>query len=169
MISQAARRYGCLEDKLSHLDETTPSFFERFDARSVDDDVRAETIRIDESAVLLRERAQRRRVQDQNVGVVVNRIVRRAQDDRLPKIPFQLPQPTVSVGVTAKRMFVPRWRAHEYLPFAHERTVRQHPMLLAPGQRFARAQRVGIDQDDAPIEWDTSGVESRRLQRFTAQ
>ena len=34
MISQAARRYGCLEDKLSHLDETKPSFFERFDAET---------------------------------------------------------------------------------------------------------------------------------------
>jgi cytidylate kinase len=34
MISEAARRYGCLEDKLSQLDETKPSFFERFDAET---------------------------------------------------------------------------------------------------------------------------------------
>jgi cytidylate kinase len=31
MISQAAQRYGCLEAKLTQLDETKPSFLERFD------------------------------------------------------------------------------------------------------------------------------------------
>jgi Cytidylate kinase-like family len=34
MISQAARRYGCLEERLTQLDETKPSFFERFDAET---------------------------------------------------------------------------------------------------------------------------------------
>ena len=34
MISQAAQRYGCLEDRLTRLDETTPSFLERFDAET---------------------------------------------------------------------------------------------------------------------------------------
>jgi len=31
LISDAARRYGLLEEKLSHLDESKPSLFERFD------------------------------------------------------------------------------------------------------------------------------------------
>jgi cytidylate kinase len=34
MISQAAQRYGCLEARLANLDETTPSFFERFDVET---------------------------------------------------------------------------------------------------------------------------------------
>jgi cytidylate kinase len=34
MISQAAKRYGCLEDKLTQLDETKPSFLERFDVET---------------------------------------------------------------------------------------------------------------------------------------
>jgi cytidylate kinase len=34
LISDAARRYGLLEDKLSHLDESKPSLFERFDAET---------------------------------------------------------------------------------------------------------------------------------------
>ncbi|MBI4607547.1 MAG: cytidylate kinase family protein [Candidatus Rokubacteria bacterium] len=34
LISDAARRYGLLEDKLSHLDEAKPSLFERFDAET---------------------------------------------------------------------------------------------------------------------------------------
>lgn len=34
LISEAARRYGLLEEKLSHLDETKPSLFERFDAET---------------------------------------------------------------------------------------------------------------------------------------
>jgi cytidylate kinase len=34
MISQAARRYGCLEERLTRLDETKPSFLERFDAET---------------------------------------------------------------------------------------------------------------------------------------
>jgi cytidylate kinase len=34
LISDAARRYGLLEEKLSHLDETKPSLFERFDAET---------------------------------------------------------------------------------------------------------------------------------------
>jgi cytidylate kinase len=34
MISQAARRYGCLEERLTQLDETKPSFFERFDVET---------------------------------------------------------------------------------------------------------------------------------------
>src|SRR5262249_20283106 len=34
MISQAAQRYGCLEDKLTQLDETKPSFLERFDVET---------------------------------------------------------------------------------------------------------------------------------------
>jgi cytidylate kinase len=34
LISEAARRYGLLEDKLTHLDETKPSLFERFDAET---------------------------------------------------------------------------------------------------------------------------------------
>ncbi len=34
MISQAARRYGCLEDRLTQLDEIKPSFFERFDVET---------------------------------------------------------------------------------------------------------------------------------------
>src|SRR5215470_14668754 len=34
LISNAARRYGLLEDKLSHLDEAKPGLFERFDAET---------------------------------------------------------------------------------------------------------------------------------------
>jgi cytidylate kinase len=34
MISQAARRYGCLEERLTQLDETKPSFFKRFDVET---------------------------------------------------------------------------------------------------------------------------------------
>ena len=34
LISEAARRYGLVEEKLSHLDETKPSLFERFDAET---------------------------------------------------------------------------------------------------------------------------------------
>ena len=34
MIARAARQYGCLEDRLTHLDETRPSFLERFDAET---------------------------------------------------------------------------------------------------------------------------------------
>jgi cytidylate kinase len=34
LISEAARRYGLAEEKLSSLDETKPSFFERFDAET---------------------------------------------------------------------------------------------------------------------------------------
>jgi cytidylate kinase len=34
MISQAARRYGCVEARLTDLDETKPSFLERFDAET---------------------------------------------------------------------------------------------------------------------------------------
>jgi cytidylate kinase len=34
MISQAARRYGCLEARLTQFDETRPSFFERFDVET---------------------------------------------------------------------------------------------------------------------------------------
>ena len=34
MISQAARRYGCLEERLTQLDETKISFLERFDAET---------------------------------------------------------------------------------------------------------------------------------------
>lgn len=34
LISEAARRYGLLEEKLSHLDETKPTLFERFDAET---------------------------------------------------------------------------------------------------------------------------------------
>ena len=34
LISEAARRYGLLEEKLSHLDETKPSLFERFDTET---------------------------------------------------------------------------------------------------------------------------------------
>lgn len=34
LISESARRYGLLEDKLSHLDETKPTLFERFDAET---------------------------------------------------------------------------------------------------------------------------------------
>lgn len=34
LISDAARRYGCAEDKLSHLDESKPSLFERFDVET---------------------------------------------------------------------------------------------------------------------------------------
>lgn len=34
LISEAARRYGCLEDKLSHLQEAKPTFFERFDSET---------------------------------------------------------------------------------------------------------------------------------------
>lgn len=32
IVSEAAHRFGCLEEKLQQLDETKPSFFERFDA-----------------------------------------------------------------------------------------------------------------------------------------
>lgn len=34
LISDAARRYGLLEEKLTHLDEAKPSLFERFDAET---------------------------------------------------------------------------------------------------------------------------------------
>src|SRR6266511_4899934 len=34
LISGAAQRYGLLEEKLSHLDESKPSLFERFDAET---------------------------------------------------------------------------------------------------------------------------------------
>jgi cytidylate kinase len=34
LISDAARRYGLAEDKLSHLDESKPSLFERFDVET---------------------------------------------------------------------------------------------------------------------------------------
>jgi cytidylate kinase len=34
LISDAARRYGLVEQKLSHLDESKPSLFERFDAET---------------------------------------------------------------------------------------------------------------------------------------
>jgi cytidylate kinase len=34
LISDTARRYGLLEEKLEHLDETKPSLFERFDAET---------------------------------------------------------------------------------------------------------------------------------------
>ena len=34
LISDAAHRYGLLEEKLSHLDESKPSLFERFDAET---------------------------------------------------------------------------------------------------------------------------------------
>jgi cytidylate kinase len=34
LISEAARRYGLAEEKLSHLDESKPSLFERFDAET---------------------------------------------------------------------------------------------------------------------------------------
>jgi cytidylate kinase len=34
LISDAARRYGLLEEKLSHLDESKPSLFERFDVET---------------------------------------------------------------------------------------------------------------------------------------
>src|SRR5260370_21022302 len=34
LISDAARRYGCVEEKLSHLDESKPSLFERFDVET---------------------------------------------------------------------------------------------------------------------------------------
>src|SRR5262245_64162686 len=34
LISDAAHRYGLLEDKLNHLDESKPSLFERFDAET---------------------------------------------------------------------------------------------------------------------------------------
>ncbi|MCI0547800.1 MAG: cytidylate kinase family protein [Candidatus Rokubacteria bacterium] len=34
LIQDAARRYGLLEEKLSHLDEAKPSLFERFDAET---------------------------------------------------------------------------------------------------------------------------------------
>ena len=34
LISAAAQRYGLLEEKLSHLDESKPSLFERFDAET---------------------------------------------------------------------------------------------------------------------------------------
>jgi cytidylate kinase len=34
LISDAARRYGCIEEKLSHLDESKPSLFERFDVET---------------------------------------------------------------------------------------------------------------------------------------
>lgn len=34
LISEAARRYGLIEEKLSHLDETKPSLFERFDVET---------------------------------------------------------------------------------------------------------------------------------------
>jgi len=34
LIAEAARRYGLLEEKLSHLDETKPSLFERFDVET---------------------------------------------------------------------------------------------------------------------------------------
>jgi cytidylate kinase len=34
LISEAARRYGLLEEKLAHLDESKPSLFERFDTET---------------------------------------------------------------------------------------------------------------------------------------
>src|SRR5438445_13574338 len=34
LISDAARRYGCVEERLSHLDESKPSLFERFDVET---------------------------------------------------------------------------------------------------------------------------------------
>src|SRR5215510_15449632 len=34
MISQAAQRYGCLEGRLTQLDEARPSFLERFDVET---------------------------------------------------------------------------------------------------------------------------------------
>src|SRR5713101_8287501 len=34
LISETAHRYGLLEEKLSHLDESKPSLFERFDAET---------------------------------------------------------------------------------------------------------------------------------------
>jgi cytidylate kinase len=34
LITECARRYGLLEEKLSHLDESKPSLFERFDAET---------------------------------------------------------------------------------------------------------------------------------------
>ena len=34
MISRAARRYGCLEARLTQFDETRPTFFERFDVET---------------------------------------------------------------------------------------------------------------------------------------
>ena len=34
LISETAHRYGLLEEKLEHLDETKPSLFERFDAET---------------------------------------------------------------------------------------------------------------------------------------
>src|SRR5262244_2194316 len=34
LISDASHRYGLLEEKLSHLDESKPSLFERFDAET---------------------------------------------------------------------------------------------------------------------------------------
>src|SRR5438132_4368751 len=34
LISEAARRYGLAEDRLSHLDEAKPSLFERFDVET---------------------------------------------------------------------------------------------------------------------------------------
>ena len=34
LVSNAAQRYGLLEEKLSHLDESNPSLFERFDAET---------------------------------------------------------------------------------------------------------------------------------------
>ena len=34
LIVDVARRYGLLEEKLSHLDEAKPSLFERFDAET---------------------------------------------------------------------------------------------------------------------------------------
>src|SRR6059036_4039248 len=34
LIQDAVRRYGLLEEKLSHLDESKPSLFERFDAET---------------------------------------------------------------------------------------------------------------------------------------
>src|SRR5215831_3883524 len=34
LISDAAHRYGLLEEKLSHLDESKPTLFERFDAET---------------------------------------------------------------------------------------------------------------------------------------
>src|ERR1700704_5923760 len=34
LVSNAAQKYGLLEEKLSHLDESKPSLFERFDAET---------------------------------------------------------------------------------------------------------------------------------------
>ena len=34
LLLDAARRYGLAEDKLSHLDESKPTLFERFDAET---------------------------------------------------------------------------------------------------------------------------------------